>query len=110
MVMHKSWVNQGIMMPLVLILTLVLLMISTALLIWMRVETKDTLQKRKATRDVYYAEIGTEKALHRLTTDLSWGSTTVPLGMFTNNISGETTYFELIVDGLRIGVTVQDIP
>lgn len=101
--------NKGAILVIVLFIIIILLCIGMAFVIWLRVESRSATQKRTATKDFFYAELGAEKTIHRM---LQPGATN-PGGFawpFVNLPPGNSEEFTLIIDGVSIKVHVQEIP
>ena len=101
--MYKK--NEGAILVIVLFTVVILLLVGVTFIFWLRIESRSATQKRAATKDFFYAELGSEKTIHRLQNDAVFAAP------FINSPpSGDIVYYTLIIDGLSIGVTVQEVP
>ena len=105
--MYKK--NEGAILIIVLFTVVILLLVGITFIFWLRIESRSATQKRAATKDFFYGELGSEKTIHRM---LQPGATD-PGGFawpFVNLPSGNSEEFTLIIDGVSVKVHVQEIP
>lgn len=98
--MIKQNQTRGSIIAIVFITVTVLLLVGVSFIFWLRIESRSATSKRKATKDVFYAELGKEKIVHRIQTDAT----------FKNSLVGANSTFFIIIDTVTIRVDVQGIP
>ena len=104
--MSKFKKNQGAILIIVIFTVIILLLIGISFIFWLKVESRSASQKRAATKDFFYGELGSEAVIHRLQNESAFAD----LFISTSTPSGYTTAYTLIIDDLPIGITIQKIP